>query len=615
MNEPRSTQDHARSIRWTPRLASCTRTIASTLVLAWPAFAWQSTTLVSLDASGGTVHAVCDGADMTPDGRFVLFFTPSTDMDPAIPPVSPMHGQLWIRDLATGQNELVSAAATGGYSTSFGGVFGNRPNVHTSADGRFVAFETNASDLVAGDTNAHGDVFVRDRLTGVTRMASLAADGSQLSESSAGTRVSDDGRYVLFSSRAVVVPGVAGGNEHLYRSDMSTPTTELVARYTYHGFDGEIGADMSADGNLVAFATFQQLLPVDTNAVLDVYVRDFTSGSLVLESAGQNGEAVGGIAPRLSADGGVVAFISSASNLVPGDTNGRNDIFVRDRATGVTRLATRHSNGTPIAPSADDLVEFFLSADGEHVAFYTRATNLIDADVNLDRWDVFVHDVETGETELSSVDSNGAQAPHSLDYPILARGISADGQRVLFDSVHSFTPDDTHGGRSVFLHDRTVPTPRGFCFGTVAACPCANAGAVGFGCQATNAMWGLRLSALGQASVAHDSFLLVAGPLTPGTSALLFQGTSRVNSGAGAIFGDGLRCAGGTTSRLGVKSSSTSDFLTFGGPAGDTPLSVRGGVSVTGGTLHYQIWFRNAADWCSPSTYNTSNGLTVTWIP
>jgi hypothetical protein len=95
----------------------------------------------------------------------------------------------------------------------------------------------------------------------------------------------------------------------------------------------------------------------------------------------------------------------------------------------------------------------------------------------------------------------------------------------------------------------------------------------------------------------------------------LFQGTARVNGGAGVPFGDGLRCAGGTTSRLFVKSSSTSDFLLFGSPVGDTPLSIRGGVPVTGGTTHYQAWFRNAETWCTPATYNTSNGLSVTWLP
>lgn len=614
MKTQRSTQEHGGSTRWTPPMSSCTRTIASTLALALPAFA-QSTTLVSLDASGSTVHAVCNGVDMTSDARFVLFHTRSPDMDPTIPPLSPMPGQLWIRDLATGQNELVSVAATGGYSTSFGSAyFDVYPITRASADGRFVAFETDGSDLVPQDTNSRSDVLVRDRLTRVTHRASLAADGSQLTEHSFGSRISDDGRYVLFSTRAVAVPGVGGGSENLYRRDMSTPTTELVARYTYHA-DGGIAADMSADGHLVAFATLEQLLPEDTNFDFDVYVRDFTSGTLTLESAGPTGEAVGGSSPGLSADGSIVTFISSASNLVPGDTNGRGDIFVRDRATGATTLATRHSNGQPIAPGAALLIDPRLSADGKHVAFCTTATNLIDADINLDRYDVFVHDVETGETELASVSSDGEQSPHWPSSTNFLCGISADGQRVLFSSDYEFTPDDTYGANSLFLHDRTIPTPHGFCFGTAAACPCGNAGGVGFGCQASNAMYGVRLSAQGRASVANDNFMLIAGPLTPGVSALLFQGTSRVNGGFGAPFGDGLRCAGGTTTRLGVKFSDTYDFIFFGGPVGDVPLSVRGGVPATGGTFHYQVWFRNVAAWCTPATYNTSNGLTMTWIP
>lgn len=549
---------------------------------------------------------------MSSDGRYVLF-TSASALDPTIPAPSPMTKQLWMRDVVTGQCDLISVTVSGGYAANFGAITGSFPNAGASPDGRFVAFEAITPEFVASDTNGRADAFVRDRWTGISQRISLSASGAELTDHSYGTRVSDDGRYALFTTRANdVVPGVDGGLEHLYLRDLTNATTELIARHSLHGSNGEIHADLSADG---AFATFQGLLPGDTNGAVDVYVRDRVSGTLTLESADAAGTAVVGYAPKLSADGSVVAFISTSPTLVPGDTNGRADIFVRTRSTGAIHAASRHSIGQLIGPSEDSLTELFLSADGQHVAFYTRATNLVDGDVNTHRYDVFAHDVATGVTDLVSVDSNGQQSPHSITIANMARGISADGQRVLFDSIHAFTPDDTSTGRSLFLHDRSIPTPRAYCFGTDFSCPCSNEGAAGYGCGATNAIFGLRLTSYGSATVSNDSLVLQTAPLDPGVPALFFQGTARVNGGYGTNFGDGVRCAGGTTTRLGTKSSNSSFYLTYGGPVGDTPISVRGNVPATGATRHYQVWFRNAAEWCTTSTFNTSSGLSITWLP
>jgi Tol biopolymer transport system component len=578
--------------------------LAALVALAGSARAIQATTLVSRDASGASAQDACYAAAMTPDGRFVAMLSRSTDLDPTIPPLGPMPTQVWLRDRWTGTNELVSVSMAGGYANggSDAVVFGADP-VALSSDGRFVAFESRATDLVAGDTNGGTDVFVRDLASGTTTRASVGWNGAQ-AISAFTPRISNDGRYVLFASETDLAPGAQGGAvEKCYRRDLVLQTTETITSYT-----SGTQHDLSGDGTIVAFCTALQLLPVDTNANMDVYVKDLTTGALTIESVGLGGALANASSfqPKLSQDGGVVAFRSAATNLVAGDTNGVSDIFVRERASGTTTVATRSTSGALVGPHGT-IGHFRLSADGAHVAFSSNATNLIEADMNGNS-DAFVHDRISAETQVFSVDSNGEQTSGIVE------GLSADGQLVLFHSEASATPDDVPGN-SVFLHDRSIVVPRAFCFGTAAACPCGNAGPTGHGCANHSGTLGARLRSIGTSSVASDDYLLVGSLLTANSPALIFQGTSRVNGGQGVVFGDGLRCVGGAVLRIGVRVADSSGSVAFGAPLGDTPISVRGQVPAAGGTFHYQAWYRDAVDWCTPSTFNLSTGLSVTWVP
>ncbi len=150
-----------------------------------------------------------------------------------------------------------------------------------------------------------------------------------------------------------------------------------------------------------------------------------------------------------------------------------------------------------------------------------------------------------------------------------------------------------------------------YCFGdgTGTACPCANAGASGNGCASSVNALGANLAVSGVASVAVDS-LALTGTGMPDSSALYFQGTTQTGGGSGTVFGDGLRCAGGATVRLATKTNAagTSTYPV----AGNVLISVRGGVAA-GDVRTYQCWYRNAAAFCSPSTFNLTNGLQVTW--
>jgi hypothetical protein len=145
--------------------------------------------------------------------------------------------------------------------------------------------------------------------------------------------------------------------------------------------------------------------------------------------------------------------------------------------------------------------------------------------------------------------------------------------------------------------------------GTATACPCGNAGAAGNGCASSVSAAGAHLGASGQASLANDT-LVLAGSMMPQSFALYFQGTSQLNGGQGAVFGDGLRCAAGAITRLKtvVNTGGSSQFPS----AGDPSLSVRGMV-LAPGTRTYQVWYRNAAPFCMPSTFNLTNGLEIVW--
>jgi hypothetical protein len=155
--------------------------------------------------------------------------------------------------------------------------------------------------------------------------------------------------------------------------------------------------------------------------------------------------------------------------------------------------------------------------------------------------------------------------------------------------------------------------PPGYCFGDGSGtpCPCGNAGLAGNGCASSVNANGANLAATGVPSIANDT-LVLHGTGMPSSSALYFQGTTQVSAGAGTVFGDGLRCAGGSIIRLKTKTnvSGSSQY-----PSGADPsVSVRGQCAA-GNVRTYQVWYRNAAAFCTPSTFNLTNGLSVTWAP
>jgi len=272
-----------------------------------------------------------------------------------------------------------------------------------SGDGRLVAFISAASNLVAGDTNGVFDVFVHDRVTQSTTRVNVASDGTQANGDPGFIRppqLSADGRFVAFESFASnLVPGDTNGGVDVFVHDRQTATTTRasVASDGAEGNDQSNSPAISADGRYVAFlASSSNLVPGDTNGTVDIFVHDRQTGTTTRVSVASDGTQSNGLSesPAISATGRFVAFESFATNLVPGDTNGAFDVFVRDLQTGTMTRASLVSDGSQ---SNSDSRSASISGDGRFVAFHSFATNLVPADSNNES-DIFVHDQQTGAT-------------------------------------------------------------------------------------------------------------------------------------------------------------------------------------------------------------------------
>ncbi len=399
------------------------------------------TSLVSITSIGTQGNASSSGASISADGRYVAFDSGATNL---VPGDTNNSMDVFVKDLQTGTLTRISAASNGtqGNSNSFA--------ASISADGRYVAFQSLATNLVPGDTNQNTDIFVKDLQTGTLTRISTASNGTQGNSFSQFPSISADGRYVAFQSWATnLVPGDTNRSTDVFVKDLQTGTLTLVsvASNGTQSNSESIHAAISADGRYVAFDSgANRLVPGDTNNVGDIFVKDLQTGTMTLVSVASNGTQSNYLSaiPSISADGRYVAFDSGATNLVPGDTNQTTDVFVKDLQTGtLTRISTA-SNGTQGNFWSDNAK---ISADGRYVAFLSGATNLVPG-ANWINTNVFVKDLQTGTLTRISAASNGTQGNAESS----RASISADGRYVAFDSLATnLVPGDTNNTWDVFV--------------------------------------------------------------------------------------------------------------------------------------------------------------------
>jgi Tol biopolymer transport system component len=465
------------------------------------------------------------------DGRFVAFRSFAGNL---VPGDTNATWDIFVRDPLAGATELVSIATGGAQSNGVSGLFG----ISISPDGRYVVFESRATNLVPGDTNGAADLFVRDRLNGTTERVSVATGGTQGNSYSYYPSLSDDGRYVAFASVATnLVPGDTNDAWDVFVHDRQSGVTERVSVAT-GGTQGNAASDppaISQDGRYVAFASLaSNLVSGDTNGFYDVLVHDRLHGTTERVSVAAGGEQGNGFSAwaTLSGDGRFVAFTSLASNLVPGDTNGLRDTFVRDRLAGTTERVSVATGGAQAAGSSAGGPA--ISQDGRYVAFANGASNLVPGDIGYD--DVFVRDRWSGTTERVSTSTGGAQGIGNSDVP----SISGDGRYVVFRSpARNLVPGDSNGRVDVFLHDRSAAGFTSLCEPSTAgmiACPCSNPpSGPGRGCDNSSATGGALLAASGIAYLSLDSLVFTTSGQKPSAWSLVTQSASL--DSAGVAFG------------------------------------------------------------------------------
>jgi Tol biopolymer transport system component len=439
----------------------------------------------SVGSSGEQGNGGVDyGISVSADGRYVAFVSAATnlaeDMDQtgcvADDPLAASDprstcGQVFVRDRVTGTTVLASVSSTGEMANS------KTISPSLSADGRYVVFETPATNLAPGDRSFTWDLFVHDLATGTTERVparTLQAPEVEMDvDGSFMATISADGRYVAFQSPSPdLVPGDDNGEWDVFVYDRIARRTELVSVSSSGAPSAPwrrpndrpywMAPSMSADGRYIVFRSrSSNLVPGDRNGCGDEFVRDRLRGttervSVAVDGGDPDGESStpSGMVnrPRISDDGRSVVFLSAATNLVPGDTNGALDVFVRDRATGTTTRASVSSldEQARVSPDQTDAIGRVASAasispDGRFVVFDSFASNLAPGDDDAEQ-DVFLRDLRAGTTVLLTIGPDGSESSGGV--PATSRAAEV----VAFYSVDdSLVPHDTNGAADVFV--------------------------------------------------------------------------------------------------------------------------------------------------------------------
>lgn len=446
---------------------------------------------------------------------------------------------------AHAETTLLLSATSGGAP---GNAASDRPSI--SADGRYVAFQSAATNLAAADSNVRRDIFLLDRQSGSITRASKGILGAESNGDSQAAAIASAGRYIAFESTATnLVTSDSNIAQDVFVYDTSLGTT-MRASVSTGGTAGNAESfkpQLSSNGRFVVFMSYAtNLVAGDSNVLSDVFLHDRDpdangtydegNGTTVRASVNSGGAQllVASDFPSISADGRYVAF-SSGSGL-----------YVYDRLSGTTENLTSASNGTSTYTS--------LSSDGRYVAFASVATNLVASDTNLTISDIFVHDRTLSTTTLASVSQSGTQSAYDSFSP----AISADGRYVAFvteagalttrrdriditfDAISAATGGGGGGGGTTtyyaYRRDRTLNTTVRASSGAGGATPNASSGNIAINSDGTFIAFsslGSNLTCATDGNAAIDVFLrdLRTSTATPSCGA-----SSASTSAAGGAF-------------------------------------------------------------------------------
>jgi len=574
---------------------------------------------VSVDSNGLEGNAASVASVLSADGQTHAF---SSYADNLVTGDTNGFRDVFVRDAATLGTVRVSLSSTGlqadgaSYSPSLSG------------DGRFLAFTSEASNLVPGDTNGVADVFVHDRDpdgngifdegNGVNVRVSVDSSGLEADGASYGAyshTISNDGRLVVFRSDATnLVAGDGNGVSDIFAHDRISGATRRVS-VDSSGAEATLGSSLgtiSGNGAVVAFhSDAPNLVPGDNNGVTDVFTHDLVNNFTTRASVDSSGLEFSGActAPALSADGGVIAFRKELS-FWAGNTF---DICVRDSAAGSTQQITGAYHGyisiwshytdwfwrtAPCFPalSADGNRVAYLENEGSAHAYSGFPQSSFNAGVTAS---VMVFD-RSSQTQVFALDSTSwAFSDHGSAFswaPFYAPAMSNNGSRIAFESDSSeLVAGDTNGARDAFTAEVTPP---------------ANCAWTLF-CSSTPNSTGAaaRITVTGNGAVAANDFDVVVQPV-PNTFGMIFYSAGKAGSGYGLPFGNGLRCVGSSGNPI----FRTAPVLASGGTLTKaldfTTLSSAGAITA-GSTWNLQAWFRDPA--AGGAQFDLSNAVEVTF--
>ena len=397
--------------------------------------------MVLISAVGENLGAASqvDSAAISGTGDTVAFFSSAQEF--GLGPSGSPNLLIWRRDReplqlasTTPKNQPASGMGTGSSSLS--------------NNGSIVRFGSDATDLVKGDTNESSDIFLRSMTELPVERVSVSTSGAQSNGHSYWPSISGDGKRLAFQSYASnLVPNDTNEKADIFLRDRTAGTTTRIS-LTPTGEQTSASCKepaISGDGTHIAFSCFGDLTGDPQDSFDDVYLADLEKGTKSRISASITSAVVDGHSnsPSISNDGQFIAFTSQASNLVPGDTNDTGDVFVYDRLAGTTERISVSSDGK----EGDDFSgNATVSGNGRYIVFSSLASNLVPDDSNGVR-DVFVRDREAKTTVRVSTGPDDQQAAME----VLSRGISADGQRVLLVSGTENFGANTDGVLQIWL--------------------------------------------------------------------------------------------------------------------------------------------------------------------
>ncbi|MDQ5954172.1 MAG: hypothetical protein QG583_100 [Patescibacteria group bacterium] len=448
----------------------------SNLVITFNEYADSATGNVTIyKASDNSVVEAIDveGAQVTGEGTTIITINPSSNLSQSTSYYVQIDATAF-DDLAGNSFAGIADATTWNFTTgaqvhdgiervsvSSLGVEGNASSIYPSmsSNGRYVAFYSSATNLVAGDTNVANDIFVYDRTLNTLERISVSSAEIEGDGASDYPRISADGNYVVFASYATnLVADDINGVQDVFLRDIALGTTTRISVDSNEvESDGDAySAYISSDGNFITFVSdATNLVAGDTNGQADIFLRDIALGTTTRISVDSDevegdGSSDGDI-QSMSSDNNLIVFAGTATNLVAGDTNGVQDIFLRNVTLGTTtRISVDSDEVEGDGPSNNPMI----SADGNYVVFESDSTNLVADDTNGVR-DIFLRDIALGTTTRISVDDLGVEADGDSYYST----ISPDGQYIAFVSnATNLVNNDTNALFDVFLYDRDNQT-------------------------------------------------------------------------------------------------------------------------------------------------------------